>query len=134
MDKLNERKRLLTEALKGVDEEIENLKVRNIIIALLLEFSYNRTNPKHGLAMEMIKTGCQDIDTLVNQYEIDFIDQEMPYKELILSYYRTNNKEILNSLFEELIPELSKLIGVDEHYVKYTMLSGFFNVSNVVSD
>lgn len=127
MDKLNERKRLLTEALKGVDEEIENLKVRNIIIALLLEFSYNRTNPKYGLAMEVIKTGCQNIDTLVNQYEIDFIDQEMPYKELILSYYRTNNKEILNSLFEELIPELSKLIGVDEHYVKYTMLSSFFN-------
>lgn len=91
-----------------------------------MEYSYNQTNPKPGLAMGVLKNICQDIDVLVNQYEIDFIDQEIPYKEAIISYYRTNNKEILKPLFEELIPHMSKMLGVNENYIKSTILSGFF--------
>ena len=113
MDKLNERRRLLTEALANLDNEIEDLKIKNTFICVLLEFSYNQTQPKPGLAQDMMKNGFKGLEDFVNQYEIDFIDQEIPYKDTIISYYRTNNKELLKPLIVEMIPFMSNMLGID---------------------
>ena len=113
MDKLNDRRRLLTEALANVDKEIEDLKTSSLLVALLLEFSYNKTQPKHGLAMNFMKNGFVGLEEMVNQYEIDFIDQEMPYKNEIISFYRTNNKELLKPFFDDMMPSMSNMLGID---------------------